>query len=69
MALLLASWIPDPAPDFGASPTPYVTLMVAGMIVGIAGHLVRSRAVVALGVGAVFLGTFLLPLATYLSKS
>jgi hypothetical protein len=69
LALVLANWIPDPTPEFGADPTPYVTMMLAGMAIGILGHLFRSRTLVVIGVGAVFLGTFLLPLATYLSKS
>jgi hypothetical protein len=69
LALVLANWVPDPTPEFGASPTPYVTLMLAGLVVGILGHLFRSRTMVVLGIAAVFLGTFLLPLGTYLSKS
>jgi hypothetical protein len=43
--------------------------MLAGLAVGVLGHLFRSRLMVILGVGAVFLGTFLLPLGVYLSKS
>lgn len=66
---LLANWVPDPTPEFGSDPKPYVTLMLAGLAVGILGHLFRSKTMVALGVGAVFLGTFLLPLGIYLSKS
>ena len=69
LALVLANWVPDPTPEFGASPTPYVTMMLAGLAVGVLGHLVRSRTLVAIGVGVVFLGTFVLPLAVYLSKS
>jgi hypothetical protein len=69
LALVLANWIPDPTPEFGTDPKPYVTLMLAGLAVGILGHLFRSKTMVALGVGAVFLGTFLLPLAVYVSKS
>ena len=67
--LVLANWVPDPTPDFGADPKPYVTLMLAGLAVGVLGHLFRSRFMVIVGVGAVFLGTFLLPLGLYLSKS
>jgi hypothetical protein len=66
---LLANWVPNPSPDFGSDPKPYVTLMLAGLAVGIVGHLVRSKTLVVAGVGAVFLGTFLLPLGLYLSKS
>jgi hypothetical protein len=66
---LLANWIPDPSPSFGSDPKPYVTLMLIGLAVGVLGHLTRIKTLVVLGVGAVFLGTFLLPLALYLSKS
>ncbi len=67
--LVLANWIPDPTPDFGTDPKPYVTLMLAGLALAALGHLFRSRLMVILGLGAVFLGTFLLPLGFYLSKS
>jgi hypothetical protein len=69
LALVLANWVPDPTPEFGTDPQPYVTLMLAGLVVGILGHLFRSKTMVIIGVGAVFLGTFLLPLALYLSKT
>ena len=36
--------------------------MLVGLAVGVLGHLFRSRLMVIVGVGAVFLGTFLLPL-------
>lgn len=57
-------FVPDRHPSWGTSPTPYVILMVAGFLLGVAGHVIRARAVVALGIGMVFLATFLLPLAT-----
>ncbi len=66
---LLANWVPDPTPEFGADPKPYVTLMLVGLAVGIVGHVVRSRTMVVVGIGLVFMGTFLLPLGVYLSKS
>jgi hypothetical protein len=66
---LLANWVPDPTPEFGADPKPYVTLMLVGLAVGIVGHVVRSRPLVVVGIGLVFMGTFLLPLGVYLSKS
>jgi hypothetical protein len=67
--LVLANWFPDPSPEFGSDPKPYVTLMLAGLAVGTLGHIFRFRFLVIVGVGAVFLGTFLLPLTVYLSKS
>ncbi len=65
---MLANWIPDPNPSFGASPWPFVALMVAGFLVGILGHLSRTKTLIALGIGMVFLATFVLPLLINLSK-
>jgi hypothetical protein len=42
---------------------PYVSLMVLGFIVGIMGHLTRSRWLVAIGVLMIFLATLVFPLA------
>jgi hypothetical protein len=61
--LLPPAFFYDPSPDFGTDPRPFVALMLVGFIVGIAGHLTRTKALVALGIGLIFLGTFLLPLA------
>jgi hypothetical protein len=46
----------------GPSPAPFVTLMVLGFVVGIAGHLFRSRLIVGLGIVMIFAATVLLPL-------
>jgi hypothetical protein len=46
---------------------PYITLMLAGFVVGIAGHLTSSRWLVAIGIMMVFLGAFLFPLALNLT--
>jgi len=69
MLVLLANWVPNPTPDFGANPRPFVLVFLAGFVIGILGHLVRSRPMVAIGIGIVFLGTVLLPLGVFLSKS
>lgn len=42
---------------------PYAALMAAGFAVGILGHLVRSRWLVAVGVIMILLATLLFPLA------
>jgi hypothetical protein len=67
----LASFSPDdfPHPDFSTSPRPFVLLLVGGMGVAIAGHLFRSKTLVAMGIGAAFLGTFLLPVILFIGKS
>lgn len=46
----------------GPSPAPFIALMLAGFVVGIAGHIVRSRVVVGVGVLMIFAATVLLPL-------
>ena len=46
--------------------TPYLLLMVAGFVVGIAGHIFRFRWMVAVGILMIFLATFLLPIALIL---
>ena len=68
-APLLAAFFYDPSPEFGANPTPFVLMMVAGFVIGVAGHVMRSRSTVALGIGLIFLATFLLPLITNVVKS
>jgi hypothetical protein len=56
----------DLAPPLAAllphSPTPYITLMLAGFVIGILGHLTRARWLVAAGVILIFLGALLFPL-------
>jgi hypothetical protein len=65
----LVRFYPDPSPSWGHDPRTFVAMMVVGFVIGVLGHIVRSRAAVALGVGLIFLGTFLLPLATDVLKS
>jgi cyanate permease len=42
---------------------PYVSLMMAGFLIGVLGHLTRSRWLVALGIILVFLAATAFPLA------
>jgi hypothetical protein len=44
-------------------PQPYVSVMAIGFMLGVVGHLVRSRWLVAIGIALVFVSTVLLPLA------
>jgi hypothetical protein len=67
--LLQLGFFYDPSPDFGADPRPYVAMMLAGFVVGVIGHIVRVKALVALGIGLIFLASFLLPLAANVLKS
>ena len=66
---LLAAFFYDPSPAFGANPVPFVVMMGAGFVIAVAGHIVRARSLVALGIGLIFLATFLLPLLINLSRS
>ena len=43
--------------------TPYLVLMLAGFIVGTAGHVYKSKLTVAVGIFMIFAATLLLPLA------
>jgi hypothetical protein len=65
----LAAFFYDPSPEFGSNPTPFVLMMVAGFVIAVAGHIVRARSLVALGLGLIFLATFLLPLLANLARS
>jgi len=50
---------------FSPSPVPFVVLMALGFVVGVTGHVYRSRALIATGIGLIFVATLLLPLAVY----
>jgi hypothetical protein len=49
-----------------ADPLPFIALMGLGFVIGIAGHLYRSRTAIATGIGIIFVAT-LVPLGIYLS--
>ena len=53
---------------FSPSPVPFVVLMTVGFVVGVTGHVYRSRALVATGIGLIFIATLLLPLALYATE-
>lgn len=50
------------------SPRAYIALMGLGFLVGTAGHIVRSKPMVAAGIVMIFLATVLLPLSTHLTR-
>ena len=50
---------------FSPSPLPFIGLMALGFLVGVGGHVYKSRAAVATGIGLIFIATLLLPLALY----
>lgn len=53
---------------FDPSPLPFIALMGLGFVVGAAGHVYKSKAAVATGIGMIFLATLLLPLGLYLGE-
>ena len=59
---------PVPAAVFDPSPLPFVALMALGFLVGVAGHVYRSRVAIAAGIALVLIATVLLPLAVYVSS-
>ena len=52
-----------PLAAFAPSPVPFIVLMGVGFLVGIVGHVYKSRALIVTGIGCIFLATLLLPLA------
>jgi hypothetical protein len=61
LALPLAALLPESA-------GPYIALVLIGFAIGILGHLTASRWLVAAGIGLIFLGAFLFPLAVNLTE-
>jgi hypothetical protein len=57
----------DTGPFDNLSPRAYIALMGIGFVVGTAGHVVRSKAMVAAGIVLIFLATVLLPLSSHVS--
>ena len=53
---------------FSPSPLPFVVLMTLGFVIGVTGHVYRSRPLVATGIGLIFIATLLLPLAIYATE-
>jgi hypothetical protein len=54
-----------PLADFTSSAGPFAGVMLIGFVVGVAGHVVKSRTLVALGIGLIFLATVIAPLVLF----
>jgi hypothetical protein len=65
--------VPELVPFLAAllpqSAAPYIGLVLVGFAIGILGHLAGSTRLVAVGIGLIVLGAFLLPLAINLTES
>ena len=57
-----------PLAAFDPSPTPFIILMALGFLIGTAGHVYKSKTMVATGIGMIFMATLGLPLGIYLSE-
>jgi cytochrome c oxidase subunit IV len=75
LATTLLAQFPDPGgglPDerggFRVSPTVFVVMLSAGFLIGAFGHMIRSRALVAIGVLLIFLSTVLVPIALHATR-
>jgi hypothetical protein len=67
-ALLVLALNLDSGPFNDLSPRAYIALMGIGFLVGTAGHVVRSKVMVAAGLLMIFLATVLLPLTAHVSQ-
>ena len=52
---------------FEPDPLPFVILMGLGFVIGIGGHIYKSKTAIATGIGMIFVATILLPLGLYLN--
>jgi Flp pilus assembly protein TadB len=52
---------PDQSGGFSVSPRAFIAVLGAGFLIGVVGHVVRSRAIVAFGVALIFGATFFVP--------
>ena len=59
---------PDQSGDFRVSPSFFVVVLLLGFVIGTFGHVVKSRTLVALGIGLVFSATVALPVVVALSS-
>jgi hypothetical protein len=52
---------PEQSGDFRVSPAGFLAIMIAGFVIGTAGHALKSRAMVAFGIALIFGATVLVP--------
>lgn len=66
---MLANWLPDPdAPRYLNSPWPFIIAVLLGFAIGIFGHIIKSKPLVALGIAMIFFVTVVLPLVLLQSQ-
>jgi len=59
---------PEQSGGFRVSPRAFVAVLGAGFLIGVAGHLFRSRAMVAFGIALIFGATVLVPVLLALTN-
>jgi hypothetical protein len=59
---------PEQSGGFEVSPSFFIALFGIGFLVGVLGHIARSRTLVAAGVLMIFLATFLIPVYLQLTR-
>jgi hypothetical protein len=59
---------PDQSGEFRVSPSFFVVVLLLGFVIGTFGHVVKSRTLVALGIGLVFSATVALPVVVAFSS-
>ena len=74
LALRLAQFLPNPdgGPDqsgeFRVSPTVFLVLIGLGFLIGTFGHIIKSKATIAVGVGLIFAATLFVPVILHLTR-
>jgi hypothetical protein len=73
MLLVLSDFLdpsrgPDQRGGFRVSPTLFLLMVVGGFVIGAIGHVIRSRALVAIGIALIFLATLFIPIALSLTR-
>jgi hypothetical protein len=59
---------PDQSGDFRVSPSFYLALLGLGFLIGVLGHIVKSKTLVGAGIALVFAATVALPVAIAISN-
>jgi hypothetical protein len=59
---------PEPSGDFRVEPEAFVALLLAGFAIGIIGHIVKAKTLVAAGILMIFLATVGLPVWLQLTR-
>jgi hypothetical protein len=73
LPLVLAQFLdpdrgPEPSGDFRVEPEAFVALLLAGFAIGIIGHIVKAKTLVAAGILMIFLATVGLPVWLQLTR-